>query len=153
MAQPSKDACSSTYDLGANVRQYVGRVLEIGDTSSDLALAERVEAGLPVSAIDSLARHGVPDSFIFKIVPRRTWQRRRKRDEPLTTEESDRAERVARLLALAAIVFDDEERGARWLASPKQQFANRAPLELLRTKVGIDVVERTLLQAYYGLVA
>jgi putative toxin-antitoxin system antitoxin component (TIGR02293 family) len=141
-------------ELAQNLRRRVGDLLHIGQAPNDLALADRVEAGVPASAVESLVGHGVPEPFVFKtIVPRRTYQRRRERDEPLSAEESDRAERVARMLALATIVFDDEERAARWLAAPKHQFDDRAPFALLRTKIGADVVERALLQSYFGLAA
>lgn len=141
-------------NLQHELRRRAGHLLGIGEPSSDLALADRVESGLPIGALESLTAHGVPEAFIYEtIVPRRTFQRRREREEPLSAEESDRAERVARVLALASIVFDDEERASHWLAAPKQQFGNRAPLALLRTKVGADIVERALLQSYFGHIA
>ncbi len=117
-------------------------------------MSRTVEAGLPVAAVGSLLKHGIPESFVFAaILPKRTYQRRRELKEPLTPDESDRTERVARALALATVIFDDEERSVRWLASPKPEFGDRAPLELLRTKIGTDIVERALLRAYYGFAA
>lgn len=132
----------------------IGSLLRITGDQDELAMARAVETGLAPDAIESLLKHGVPESFVFSvIVPKRTFQRRRERQERLSPNESDRAERMARLVALATVVFDNEQRAVRWLSSPKLQFGDRAPFDLLRTKAGTDVVERVLLRAYFGYAA
>jgi len=121
---------------------------------SDLELANLVSRGLPHGSIKSLAEHGIPEQHIFRfIIPRRRYHRRRDSETKLTPEESDRAARVARLLALATLVFDDGELAARWLGTPKRQFGSRVALELLASSIGARVVEESLLRAYYGYAA
>ncbi len=87
------------------------------------------------------------------VIPRRTWQLRRQARKALTPDESDRAERIARTLALAEAVFGDRGRAIRWLSSAKQRFDGQTPLDLINSSVGTKIVEDALLQAYYGNVA
>ena len=71
----------------------------------------------------------------------------------LNRDESDRAVRIARILALAEGVFGDHEKALRWLRKPKRRFENRSPLELLVTDVGSRAVEELLYQIDYGMAA
>jgi putative toxin-antitoxin system antitoxin component (TIGR02293 family) len=121
---------------------------------SELELASCVQHGFPARSIEALVKHGIPDHEIFRsVISRRTFHRRQAQNENLTAEESDRAERFGRMLALAALVFGDEDRAARWLRQPIQRLDNRAPVEMLASSIGARVVEELLLQSYFGLVA
>ena len=131
----------ATLDLDANV-------------PDDLALAAAIRRGLPAHTIDALIEHGIPEADVFGwVIPRRTWQRRRQAQETLTADESDRAERLARIFALACAVLDDQERAVLWLSSSKRRFDGQRPLDLISSSVGTKLVEEALLQAYYGNVA
>lgn len=132
------------------------RVLDLDATNApdELALATLVSRGLPVHSIDALLALGIPEADIHKLVlSRRTFQRRRTARSALTPDESDRAERVARILALARVVLGDTPRAVNWLSTTKRRLNNRRPLDLLGSSVGTKIVEETLLQAYYGNVA
>src|SRR5450432_2341041 len=95
-------------------------------------VARLVDTRLPLSALASLASHGVSDEEIYNyVVPRRTLAHRKSRQESLTHEESDRAVRVARIVSLAEQVFGEDENAARWLRKPKTRFEGRTPFELL----------------------
>src|SRR5262249_58230494 len=66
------------------------------------SLASSVEKGLPVSALEKLASRVSPldaRRFAYLVVPKPTLERRRKGKQPLTTEESDRLQRVAKVFA------------------------------------------------------
>lgn len=124
------------------------------EATSELELAGVVGVGLPHRAIAALIRHGIPERHIFRtIIPLRTYHRRRALEAHLSPEESDRAERTARLLALATLVFDDEESASRWLATQKRQFGGSAPLDLVASSIGAKVVEDALLRSYFGIIA
>src|SRR6202051_1518673 len=81
-------------------------------------LAEIVAKRIVPDAIDRLARAGVPPRHLDFIIPPRTLSHRKHRGERLTRDESDRAMRVARLLALADAVFGDHTKALVWLGEP-----------------------------------
>ena len=121
---------------------------------SDTDLAELVERRLPATAVKALVRGGLTDAEAWQlIVPRRTLAHRIARREPLSRDESDKAVRVARVVAQAEQVFDDPARAWRWMRKPKEQFARRTPLELLATEAGARLVEELLTQIDHGMAA
>jgi putative toxin-antitoxin system antitoxin component (TIGR02293 family) len=125
-----------------------------GRISSDLDLASRVRTGFPIRSIEALIAHGIPDEEIFRsVISRRTFRRRQADNQKLTAEESDRAERFGRALALATLVLGDEVRAVRWLTQGKQKLKGQAPTEVLASGAGAKVVEELLLQSYFGFVA
>lgn len=124
------------------------------ETPNELAFATLIAGGLPATSIDGLLHQGIPETDIYRcVIPRRTFQHRRASAKRLTPNESDRAERLARVLALARAVFGDPERAVRWLLSTKKRFDDRRPLDLIQSSVGTKLVEEALLQAYFGNVA
>ena len=139
----------------ADLPERVGEAVDLDPpVASQLELASVVANGLPNGVVAALIRRGISEADVFRtVLPRRTYHRRRAENGRLTAEESDRAERVARLLALAQLIFDDQVRAARWLSKPKQRFDRHSPIELMRTGVGARVVEELLLQSYFGFSA
>src|SRR5437879_11437417 len=66
---------------------------------------------LDVGVIDRLTAQGLKWEEISFIIARRTLTHRRDKHEPLTADESDKAIRLAKLLALASSTFGDDRRG------------------------------------------
>ena len=113
-----------------------------------------VEEQLPVKAISALTKNGLNEKEVYSLlIPRRTLQHRRARKERLSIEESDRAVRVARILALAAQVFGDQDIAMQELRSTKSLFGDHTPLEMLATEAGGRLVEEWLYQIDEGMVA
>jgi putative toxin-antitoxin system antitoxin component (TIGR02293 family) len=75
------------------------------------------------------------------------------RHQPLSTEESDKAVRVARITAMAEHVFRAPERAWRWLRKPKRRFQGKSPIEMLATEAGARLVEEMIIQFEYGMAA
>ena len=122
--------------------------------ASDLDLLRLVAERLDPAAVESLQAHGLSAKEIAAlIIPSRTLSHRRSRAERLTVEESDRAVRIARILALAATVFGSSGRGLEWLRSPLSRLDGAAPMTLLATDVGTRMVEELLIQIDEGYVA
>jgi putative toxin-antitoxin system antitoxin component (TIGR02293 family) len=119
-----------------------------------LALAYSVQKGLPVSALDRFAGRVSPQdarSFAYRVVPKPTLERRRKDKQLLTTDESDRLARVAKVFALALEVFHDEAKVRRFLDSAHPMLDDKAPLEIaLATGPGADAVINLLGRAAYS---
>ena len=123
-------------------------------TETTLTLASSVEKRLPVSALEKLAGHVWPQDvrgFAHRVVPKPTLERRRKQKQHLTTDESDRLARVAKVFAFGLEVFGDEAKVRDFLNRPHPMLDDKAPLELaLATGPGADAVINLLGRAAYG---
>lgn len=116
-------------------------------------LAEIVARRIVPEAIDRLAGAGVPPRHLDFIIPPRTLSHRKHRGERLTQDESDRAMRVARLLALADAVFGDHTKALVWLGAPAGFFAGKSGFELMVSEAGARLVEEALLRIDEGYFA
>jgi len=123
-------------------------------TEPALTLAYSVQKGLPVSALDRVAGRLCPGDvrrFTYRVVPKPTLERRRRDKKPLTTEESDRLARIAKVFAFGLEVFGDEAKVRSFLDRPHPMLDDAAPLEVaLATGPGADAVINLLGRAAYG---
>jgi putative toxin-antitoxin system antitoxin component (TIGR02293 family) len=119
-----------------------------------LTLAYSVARGLPVSALDRIATLVAPEDarrFSYRVVPKPTLERRRREKRPLSTEESDRLARIAKVFAFALDVFRDEAKARSFLDRPHPMLDDKAPLEIaLATGLGADAVINLLGRAAYS---
>ena len=117
-------------------------------------LVERVRSGLPASSVASLA-----DVLSLKrasvaarlSIPARTFSRRLATSSRLTHEESDRALRMARVVALAREVLGSEEKASHWMSNPNRALGGRRPFDELDTELGVRSVEEILHRIAYGI--
>ena len=103
------------------------------NTETTLTLAYSVEKGLPVSALDKFADRISPNDvrrFTYRVVPKPTLERRRKQKQLLTSEESDRLARVAKVFAFGIDVFRDEAKVRAFLERQHPMLDDKAPLEV-----------------------
>lgn len=132
----------------------VKEILGVRQLRSEEDLVRLVETGLATGAVEGLRRSGLTDKEIYAlIVPRRTLTHRRARREALSPEESDKAVRLARMAALAECVFGNAGTAFGWLRTPKRQFADRRPLEMMATEAGARLVEELLYRIDEGMAA
>jgi putative toxin-antitoxin system antitoxin component (TIGR02293 family) len=87
------------------------------------------------------------------IIPRRTLSHRREKGQPLTVEESDKAIRLARILAQATSAFGEVERALSWLRAKQHRLGGVAPLSMVGTEQGAHLVEEQLIQIDEGYFA
>jgi putative toxin-antitoxin system antitoxin component (TIGR02293 family) len=113
------------------------------------------EAPLSIGVVPSLLRHGWrPDEVHATVIPKRTLAFRRSRGRTaLTAEETDRAVRGARIVALAETVFGDREKALAWLRKPKAFLGGAVPMQVLALSEPTRLVEEKLLQLGHGLAA
>jgi putative toxin-antitoxin system antitoxin component (TIGR02293 family) len=116
-------------------------------------LEAAVSAGLPKRSLERLSARLYLDrrtasAYKFKVVPQATWKRRSKR---LSVDESERTERLARVLAHAEYVWDDRAKAREWMSKPHRELNNNTPLDAARTELGARRVEDLLDKLYYGL--
>jgi putative toxin-antitoxin system antitoxin component (TIGR02293 family) len=124
--------------------------------TSELDLVEAVRAGLPASALDHLLA-GLPEGLgsaadIYAVIgSARTLQRKRAAHLALSTDESDRLARLARMIVRAEESIGDAEKAHRWLARPNRALGGRRPVSLLDSDAGALAVERILGRIEHGV--
>lgn len=121
--------------------------------ASEMDVVKLVHNRLPVSVIDRLIAEGVTKREIEMVAPPRTIAHRRANAERLTVEESDRAVRLARVVAQTESVFGNKDKAMAWLRQPLKRFEGTTPIEMLATDVGSRLVEEALVQIDEGFFA
>jgi putative toxin-antitoxin system antitoxin component (TIGR02293 family) len=121
-------------------------------SAQDLETA--VVSGLPKRALRltlaracSSAQHA--RSLLYRVVPEATYKRRIR----LTQAESERTERLARVIAAAEHVWDNREDAREWLTRPHPELENRPPIEAALTELGARRAEELLDLLFYGIPA
>lgn len=114
-----------------------------------------VRRGLPSASVDAVVRiTRITQSELAHAlsIPERTLARR-KREGTLSSEESAKFVRFARVVERAETVFEDTESALSWLQSPNASLGGATPLSLLDTDIGADSVLDTLGRIEHGVFA
>lgn len=122
---------------------------------SSLDWVKMIRKGIPAAAVESLTRMvGVSQSELAATlgIPERTLARR-KREGMLTSEESAKLVRLARVVGRAHEVFEDLDAALNWLKSPNAALSGTVPLTLLDTDIGAESVLDTLGRIEHGVFA
>lgn len=130
-----------------------GRTALRRDVHSLAELSAMVEAGLPVRSLSRLSGSFPPADRekVASTVAPRTTRLRRTEAGVLSTAESERLERIARLTALASHVLESDVEGRRFLLAPHTLLGGHTPLELAVTDLGARRVEEILWRLEYSL--
>jgi putative toxin-antitoxin system antitoxin component (TIGR02293 family) len=120
-----------------------------------LQLNAVVERGLPKSTLRNVASRifsdaGEQRAMMHRIVPEATYKRRRDR---LSPAESERTERLARVVAMAEDVWQDREQARRFLTTPHAEMGGKTPLDGALTELGARQAEEIMARILYGLPA
>ncbi len=118
-------------------------------------LIRAVESGLPKTSLANTVRHvfvdrGEQRRMMYRVVPEATYKRRR---EHLSPAESERTERLARVIASTEYVWDDPENTRRFLKTPHAALGDKCPLDAALTELGARQVEELLAKILYGIAA
>lgn len=136
--------------------QEIAAVMALAEAPQSLAeLDALVRAGLPPEALRTSVAHASRSAeerraLLARIVPPATFKRRRER---LSPDESEKAERLARVFATAQHVWDAEADAREFLHTPHPLLDGEAPLDVAMTELGARRVEKLLWDLYYGLPA
>lgn len=137
-------------DLAA---QRTGEILGLKGQGIDTRrLAAAVERGLPPGAlVRTVARAGVTgkarDNLMYRVVPLATLKRRTR----LKVHESEKTERLARVIALAELLWNEQAAAQEFLSVPHPELDGRTPLECAASEIGARQVEDIVMRALYGL--
>jgi putative toxin-antitoxin system antitoxin component (TIGR02293 family) len=120
---------------------------------SEADLIDRLQQGLPAGVAQALrTRAGLSNEEIYHLIaPRRTLTRREAERQSLSSDEADRAVRVARIVAHAQQVFSAKPAYAlEWLRTAVGSLGDRSPLQVLTSDTGARAVEELLIGIEYG---
>ncbi len=124
------------------------------DPHEALECLKVVRAGLPRSFIDDLAAvFKTPVSQLVALLPL-SWRtiQRRKPDEILDQDISDRLVQIAKVYVKALEVFENPTKVTIWFSSVCPYIGEK-PFALLGTQAGIEVVLDELARIEYGAAA
>jgi len=118
-------------------------------------LDELVSKGLPKAALKAAIAHVCVSAedrkqLLYRIIPEAKYNRRR---ESMSPEESERTERLARIFATTAYVWNSEDDARLFLTTPHALLQGRRPLDVSTTELGARRVEELLWQLYCGIAA
>lgn len=139
---------------GMITAESIAKILGLDNSIRSLASLDTVvTAGLPKRSLERLAIHLYPNmhlarEFCFRVVPASTLRLRTKR---LSATESQRTERLARVLATANFVLDDMHQARAWVKKPHRELGNKTPLDTAFTEIGARRVEAILAALFFGL--
>lgn len=134
----------------------IAEILGLGASVKSMReLDSAVSAGLPKKSLVLLSSRLYGDTraasaFKFKVIPPATWKRRQKR---LSRQESERIERLARVLAFAEYALDDRDEAREWINAPHRELGGKPPLKVAQTEIGARRVESVLNRLLFGLPA
>jgi putative toxin-antitoxin system antitoxin component (TIGR02293 family) len=138
------------------IAEIMGGPSVLGRRLASLAsLSEAVSKGLPKAALRQTAGRIFQDraeqrQLMNRIVPEATFKRRRER---LSASESERTERIARVMASAEFVWGDRSDARHFMTTPHPAFRGRTPLDAALTELGARQVEEILDKIFHGLPA
>lgn len=126
-----------------------------GAGTPTIALIDLVDRGLPISAVDQLARQVAPDdrNFKYNFVTRPTYARRKAQGPAgrLSKAESTRLVRFVRVWEMALRVWKSEDAARAFLQRPHMLLDGRTPLAVvLSGEIGGQLVEDILGALLYG---
>lgn len=137
-------------DVLGGTRTLKHRVRTLND------LHEIVAEGLPKTSVRALFAH-LSERYDVElqplrdfVAPRATLKRRRTR---LSPTESQRLERLARIVAMTEEVWQDKTAAAEFLTRPHRALRGRTPLQMATTDLGARQVEELLASIEFGLPA
>ena len=123
--------------------------------TSLLELNDAVERGLPKATLRIVVQRIFSNAsdqraMMHRIVPEATYKRRRDR---LSPAESERTERLARVVAIAEDVWQDRDQARRFLTTPHPEIGGKTPVEAALTELGARQAEEVMARIVYGLPA
>ncbi|MBV8817072.1 MAG: DUF2384 domain-containing protein [Acidobacteriaceae bacterium] len=130
-------------------RKVLGRSVKSPDE-----LTQLVRKGLPAVAVTALAAILNVGNNVLAAklgIPQRTLTRRLSEGALLSSTESDRTMRMARILAQAVAMFEDKDKAIEWLRTPNRALGGARPLDQLDTDTGARMVEDILGRIAYGV--
>ena len=134
--------------LGLSIKEPAGR--------SPFALISRIEDGLPIGALERLTDLLAPGDaqFKYRLIPKATYERRKRAAQPLSAEEGTRVARLARVWRLARDVWGSDEAARAFLFRSHPMIEDKRPVDVvIQNEFGAEMVIDILGGLKYGSAA
>lgn len=119
--------------------QMLGGATVLGtEVKNERDLEKIILNGLPTGAVTKIIERiypGETDKY-YQLVPRSTLIRRQKEASSLSLEESQKAERIARIFSFAVEVWGDEAKAREFIKKPHPMLEDRTPFEASLNELG-----------------
>ena len=123
---------------------------------SPVRIIGAMRAGMPANLVaEAASRLGISQDRLYESLrlPKSTLKSRISKGQPLAAVEQDRIYRVYRVLERAAAVLEDEAAARAWVNRENRALGGEAPLSLLDTEAGYELVQDTLDRIAYGVLS
>jgi putative toxin-antitoxin system antitoxin component (TIGR02293 family) len=123
---------------------------------SPFALISRIEDGLPIGALERVSELVAPGDaqFKYRLIPKATYERRKKAAHRLSSEEGTRLARLARVWSLADAVWESGDAARDFLFRPHPMLEDRRPIDVvIQNEFGAEMVIDILGRLKYGSAA
>jgi putative toxin-antitoxin system antitoxin component (TIGR02293 family) len=146
------------YDVDKIVQLLGGERVLGAAIGTPLELCRMIQRGMPVGVVMSLAAHlsnhaGSIIACLSDECDLISIASAGSANDLLSIEESNRVCRFAGILAHASDTFGSFAAAETWLTTPHTMFDKAAPIELIDTDIGYEVVETALVQIDHGIAA
>jgi putative toxin-antitoxin system antitoxin component (TIGR02293 family) len=154
-ATGKKAAGSPAKQAGSSIAHWLGGKAYVNlDLRTDFDIIRASESGITKAAIDELSRSigvskkGMAEEILNVSI--KTLERKNPSDK-LDKKISSHALEVARVMQHAFDVFEDEEKAKQWLNGANRALNGAAPVQLLDTLTGINMINDVLTRIEEGV--
>src|SRR5581483_1240386 len=139
--------------LPESIAEVMGGTAVLGHSIHSIGdLEGTISRGLPRRALRHTVERVYPAAgearrIIFRVVPEATFKRRTR----LSPAESERTERLARVIAAAEHAWNNRADAREWLTRPHPELGGRTPLDSAMTELGARRAEELLERLFYGI--
>lgn len=123
---------------------------------SPAEMIRQMRSGISADIIPKLASWiGISQDGLFQMLrlPKSTMKARISKNDLLSASEQDRLYRTEKVLMRALAVLEDDASAKAWIVRKNRSLGGEAPLSLLDTEVGYELVLDTLGRIEYGIVS
>jgi putative toxin-antitoxin system antitoxin component (TIGR02293 family) len=127
--------------------------LGVSDGNSPAARISLLRSGLPYQSLERIQEAlglSLEELAAALGISTRTLNRRKEQDS-LQQDESDRVFRIARVFTHALAVFGSPEKSARWFKRENPALDAMRPLDIFDTDMGAQMVDDLLTRIEYGV--
>ncbi|WBQ19098.1 antitoxin Xre/MbcA/ParS toxin-binding domain-containing protein [Sphingobium yanoikuyae] len=137
------------------IQELLGGEALTGPLHNERDIVRLIRRGIPTQAVDHfLVMSGLNfNALESKVLSLRTFKRRKKYEQLLEQDESDRLLRVVSIVAAAEETFGDVDKAQEWLNRQSRALDGETPLAMADTDRGARAVEALLGRIGHGIAA
>ncbi|SEK02049.1 putative toxin-antitoxin system antitoxin component, TIGR02293 family [Sphingobium sp. AP50] len=137
------------------IQELLGGEALTGPLHNERDIVRLIRRGVPTQAVDHfLVTSGLNfNALESKVLSLRTFKRRKKHEQLLEQDESDRLLRMVSIVAAAEETFGTPDKAQEWLNRQSRALDGETPLAMADTDRGARAVEALLGRIGHGIAA